>query len=245
MILTIDAGNSRTKWGVFDAGDKLITNGALDNSELQSLAQPLPAWLDCERIVISNVAGPALSEKISALLNPLGIPTRTITTRPAACGVRNAYTNPEQLGSDRWSALIAAWNQYRQPCIVATAGTALTVDALSGSGGFLGGLIVPGYRLMRQSLALTSTTLDQQQGTLQDFPTSTADALHSGALRALAGSVHSMCTLLRQHEGGEPLCILSGGDAAMLAGELHRPFAIVDNLVLQGLLLIERELEAP
>jgi type III pantothenate kinase len=245
MILAIDAGNSRTKWGVFDTDDKLIANGALDNSELQSLTQPLPAWLDCERIAISNVAGPALSENISALLKPLAIPMRTITAQAAACGVKNAYINPELLGSDRWAALIAAWNHYRQPCIVATAGTALTVDALSGSGDFLGGLIVPGYRLMRQSLALTSTALDQQRGALQDFPKSTADALHSGALRALAGAVHGMCTLLRQHEGGEPLCILSGGDAAMLSGELHRPCEIVDNLVLQGLLLIERELGVP
>lgn len=242
MILTVDAGNSRTKWGVFDAGGKLIANGTLDNSELQSLAQPLPAWLDCERVVISNVAGPAVSENISALLNPLAIPIRTITAQPAACGVRNAYTNPKQLGCDRWAALIAAWNHYRQPCIVATAGTALTVDALSASGVFLGGLIVPGYRLMRQSLALASTALDQPPGILQDFPATTADALHSGALRALAGSVHGMCTLLQQHEGGDPLCILSGGDAAMLAGGLHRPCEIVDNLVLQGLLLIEREL---
>ena len=240
MILAVDAGNSRTKWGVFDAGDTLIAHGALDNAELQSLAQPLAAWRDCQRVVISNVAGPALGEKLSALLNPLAIPMRTITVQPAACGVTNAYGKPEQLGSDRWASLIAAWNQYRQPCIVATAGTALTVDALSGSGVFLGGLIVPGYRLMRQSLALTSTALDQQQGTLQDFPTSTTDALHSGALRALAGAVHGMCTRLQQREGREPLCILSGGDVAMLAGELHRPFEIVDNLVLQGLLLIEK-----
>ena len=251
MILAIDAGNSRTKWGVFDAGGKLIAQGALDNSELQSLAQPLPAWRDCQSVVISNVAGPALGEKIGALLLPLAIPMRTITAQPASCGVTNTYVNPEQLGSDRWAALIAAWNQYRQPCIVATAGTALTVDALSGSGEFLGGMILPGIGLMQQSLLDSTAGIRESMGEWQDFPTSTANALYTAALTAAAGNVKGMAARLQRHSRAEPLVVVGGGDAKLLAECLlerivmTNKLVIADNLVLQGLLLIENELGTP
>src|SRR4051794_2109068 len=68
------------------------------------------------------------------------------------CGVRNYYEEASQLGSDRWAALIAAWQQQRQGCLVVDAGTATTIDALSDTGEFLGGIITPGVDLMQKAL---------------------------------------------------------------------------------------------
>ena len=66
------------------------------------------------------------------------------------CGVRNLYERPEQLGPDRWAALIAARALHSSgPALVVNAGTATTVDMLSGDGRFLGGSILPGVELMR------------------------------------------------------------------------------------------------
>jgi type III pantothenate kinase len=241
MIVAIDAGNTRTKWGVFDAAGKMVSHGAVDNNQLDRLAAESMLWKGCRRLVLSNVAGAFVADRIGALCNDLKLPLLTVTAKAAACGVTNGYAQPEQLGADRWAALIAAWNHYHVPCVVATAGTALTVDALSSKGEFLGGLIVPGWRMMQAALTSTAAGLTAQQGELQDFPRNTGDAMASGAWLAMAGAVERTCHAMQAREGMAPRCILSGGDAHQLLAALSSPARIADNLVLHGLWLIERE----
>ena len=249
MILAIDAGNSRLKWGVFNDVGELKAHGTCLNTELGSEA-PI-AWRACKRAVISNVAGEVVAEKLNTMLRPLGIPIRWVVASAQACSVKNSYTEPQQLGADRWAALIAAWRHYHVPCIVVNAGTALTVDALGvdkivGHGIFLGGLILPGFNLMQMSLAQGTAGIRALAGSSQNFPINTGDALYTGALSATVGAVESMIIKLQQREGQLPRCVLSGGDATQLAealkgSKLANNVAIADNLVLQGLLELERE----
>src|SRR5438552_2277587 len=73
---------------------------------------------------------------------------------------RSAPCNPAQLGCDRFASLIGAHALFPgQPLIVATCGTATTVDALSADGLFLGGMILPGLGLMASSLARNTAQL--------------------------------------------------------------------------------------
>jgi type III pantothenate kinase len=240
MILAIDAGNTRTKWGLFGASGEMVAQGTLDNSQLGQLVQDSVAWVGCRRAVLSNVAGKAVELQLQTLLDAWQLPALWVKSEAAACGVINRYVRPEQLGTDRWAALIAAWNLYRQPCIVATAGTALTVDALSAQGEFLGGLILPGKALMHESLAYGTEALTVGQGRSCDFPSRTEDAIVSGIAFAMAGAVERQCAKLERREG-DVRCMLSGGDGQWLAAVLPRSVEIVDNLVLNGLYLIERE----
>jgi type III pantothenate kinase len=254
MILAIDAGNSRTKWAVFDDTEQpdraLKMQGMFINAELAQAATPA-VWKACEQAVISNVAGGAVTQSLHAMLQPLAIAMHTVTPAVHGCDVHNGYTDPQQLGSDRWSATVAAWQRYRAPCIIANAGTALTIDALgvdqeATQGIFLGGLILPGFRLMQQSLVQGTAGLTEMAGSLKEFPAATGDGLHTGALSAMAGAVLSMMLKLQRREGHVPYCLLSGGDAPLLAEAMttQAEFAfspiIVDNLVLHGLLLIGR-----
>jgi len=249
VILTIDAGNSRLKWGVFDSTGELRTHGTCPNAELGS--EVPVAWHACKRAVISNVASEVIAEKLNVLLRPLDIPMHWVVASAQACGVKNSYTNPQQLGADRWAALIAAWQHYHAPCIVVNAGTALTVDALgvdkiAGHGIFLGGLIVPGFNLTQMSLTHATAVIKGLSGSSQNFPTNTGDALYTGALSAMVGAVESMLIKLQQREAQSPRCVVSGGDATLLAealkgSEVANNVVIADNLVLQGLLELERE----
>jgi type III pantothenate kinase len=249
LILAIDAGNSRVKWGVLDSAGELKAHGVISNSTLSRT--PIPAdWQQCTRAIISNVAGESIAACISSLLEPLDIPANWIKASAQACEVINSYQFPERLGTDRWAALIAAWHQYRAPCVVVNAGTALTVDALGanrdGQGIFLGGFIVPGLRLMEQSLVSATADINHTNGALQYFPTTTGDAIYTGALSAMAGAVNSMLIKLALNAGQQPYCILSGGDASLLHDMLIRyqveNIVIAENLVLQGLQLLEKEM---
>jgi type III pantothenate kinase len=64
--------------------------------------------------------------------------------------------------------------------------------------------------------------------------------VQTGTLTAMAGAVQHMAALLEIREGRPPQCLLSGGDAELLAAALPRPSLIVPNLVLLGLFLLEK-----
>jgi type III pantothenate kinase len=235
-ILAIDAGNTRIKWGL--AQDRrwlLLSSVATAESNAMAGALDGVGRLDC--IIVSNVAGAEVARHLETALAPLQISPRWIRGEAQQCGVRSSYADPAQLGSDRWAALIAARHLFGGPCVVANAGTSLTVDALSGEGLFLGGLIVPGMTLMQSALASNTAQLDVRQGDFSYFPNNTADAILSGAVHALTGAIERMVRFMAEAEG-EPLVALSGGDAHVLAPRLNARVEVVDNLVLVGLLCV-------
>ena len=65
----------------------------------------------------------------------------------------------------------------------------MTIDALTADGEFLGGLILPGPELMAEALATGTAGLPRQPGQFEVFPTSTANAIFSGALQAVCGAI--------------------------------------------------------
>jgi len=147
------------------------------------------------------------------------------------CGVSSRYERPEQLGPDRWAALVAARAVHTGPCLVVNAGTATTIDMLSADGLFLGGAISPGIDLMRFVLHEHTGRLPIQEGSFRDAPRNTLDAIETGCRHAQAGAVERMHRAM----GGNPLCIVSGGAGRPLLDLLPLPSRYIENLVLDGL----------
>ena len=228
MLLCLDAGNTRLKFGLFDGGRWLLQD-ALDYAAFDELPARLPA--SPTRIVACNVAGQAVRQRIEALAGKLGLPLTWLCSTAAACGVTNSYDTPEQLGADRWAALIGARALHGGACVVAVAGTATTIDALDASGRFRGGLILPGLALMRAALAGNTADLPHADGHFRALPTNPHDAIARGALHATLGAIARMRATL----GADVACLLSGGAAAELAPHLEPPQRPIDNLVLEGL----------
>lgn len=236
-ILAVDAGNTRVKWGVHD-GAKWTQQGAVPTVESERLRDELPR---ADAAVIANVAGERVREVLSAALARAGTEARWVVSATEQCGVRSSYAEPARLGPDRWAALIAARHLHEGACVVVNAGTTMTVDALSADSIFLGGFIVPGYALMREALAGNTAHLALREGAFSFFPDNTGDAIASGALNALAGAIDRMCRYVVETGDSEPLVVLSGGNAALLAPRLNGRVQVVDNLVLEGLMRIGRE----
>lgn len=239
MILAIDAGNSRIKWGVHDG--RWLEQGVLAHDRLPDLTEHLQPYATLRQAVVCNVAGTSVEAAIRAMLEQAGIAGLWVTAQARSNGVSNGYTDPAQLGSDRWAALVAAWHLKRSACVVASAGTALTIDALSSRGEFLGGMILPGFAMMQQALLANTAGVSAVKGSFVDFPATTGDAVHSGALQAMAGAVVRMLDTLEKRERSKPHLLLAGGDAPALQAALSGAGEIVDNLVLEGLVLIAGE----
>jgi len=242
-ILAIDAGNSRIKWGVHEDGS-WRAQGWLATARAARLAR---AWASLEApdsALAANVAGARVARAIVAASSRIGRRVRFIASAAAQCGVRNAYAEPRQLGPDRWAALIGARAIHAGPCVVVSAGTTLTVDALDAEGVFLGGMIVPGMELMRDALTRNTAALRPRAGRFAFFPARTADAIESGAINALAGAVERMLRFMREAGQVEALTVVSGGAAPLIARQLNGAVEVVDNLVLEGLVRIALEKKA-
>jgi type III pantothenate kinase len=235
-VLLLDMGNSRCKWALVKNGI-WVHQGVVGNTEWLALQHALSVLPSPTRILVSNVAGEAMAQRLRSVCAVWGRPLEFVTARTEQCGVRNGYEQPERLGSDRWAALIAAWSQVQGACLVVNCGTATTVDALSDQGEFPGGLILPGAGLMQHSLATNTAQLLAEQGVLRDFPRNTADAIHSGMLRATLGAIRHQFDLLASRYG-TVRCLLSGGAAGVIQPHLDVPSERMDNLVLMGLQII-------
>ncbi|MDR8936760.1 type III pantothenate kinase [Burkholderia multivorans] len=250
--LLIDAGNSRIKWALADAQRTLVRTGAFGHTrdggadpDWADLPRPRGAW-------ISNVAGADVGARLDALLDAHwpGLPRTTIRSRPAQCGVTNGYTTPEQLGSDRWAGLIGARAAFPdEHLLIATFGTATTLEALRADGRFTGGLIAPGWALMMRALGthtaqLPTLTTDIASGLLADaqaqpFQVDTPRSLSAGCLYAQAGLIE------RAWRDLAPVrLVLAGGAADEIARALTLPHTRHDALILSGLALIAAEASA-
>lgn len=230
MILCIDCGNTRLKWGLLTPVG-WHAYGALGLAQIDNLRAALIDQPPFNRVIGCNVAGPENAQRIAAQLN---VPAEWVVPRQAQCGVRNGYKQSLQLGADRWVALIAARGLHTGACLVVNAGTATTIDVLEANGDFRGGLILPGLDLMRNALAHHTADLPLAQADHAHIPIDTDAAIISGALEATAGAIERMYARLSR----PAICLLSGGAAAKLAPLLQIPVRNTDDLVLRGLACI-------
>jgi type III pantothenate kinase len=259
-FLLIDAGNSRIKWSVVTQTGETLQGGAFEHAvadlpDWSTIPTPASAW-------ISNVAGSGVAERITGLLDARwsGLTRTFVRAQAQQSGVTNGYSEPASLGSDRWCGMIGAHAAYPgENLLIATFGTATTLEALLADGTFTGGLIAPGWQLMMQSLGNHTAQLpflvpDTARSALTAstgmFATDTRAALSTGCLLAQAGLIERAWHDLRaqlhnghnEHDGQNDFrLILSGGAASEVAAALMVPHTRHDSLVLAGLALIARE----
>lgn len=230
MMLLIDAGNSRLKWGLRENG-RWVGQGVLDYDALDTLPT---LWSHAPaRCLIANVAGRAQGERLVALLAQHGVAAHFLRASREAGGVTNHYRDPAQLGVDRWAALIGARGLHQGAALVVCAGTATTIDVLDDKGIFQGGCILPGLDLMKQSLAAGTANLPLAEADFQALPRSTDEAIVAGCLAAQAGAIAQLWPQVENLPGA--VVILSGGAASLIAPRLACPLREIPNLVLEGL----------
>ena len=233
MILAIDSGNTRLKWGLHD-GKAWRSTGAAPVADIASLKADWKKIAAPDKIVAANVAGDSARRQLEGVFLRWPVEPVWVQSKRRECGVTNGYSEPEQLGADRWAALIGAWSIVRGPCLVVMAGTATTADILRAGGAFAGGAIFPGFDLMKQSLARRTAALPLVGGDFSEEPRNTADAIETGCVLAQAGAIER----LFENLGPDAICVLSGGAAERIAPRLRIPARVVDNLVLEGLVRI-------
>ncbi|MBG7620881.1 type III pantothenate kinase [Herbaspirillum sp. AP02] len=253
MMLLVDAGNTRIKWALSGPDSALpggwLQQGAVERAEVATLLQAWSAVVAPAagmQVCVSNVAGPALRASLQAVLQEAFGPRVIVewfASTAERAGVRNGYRHPGQLGCDRFAAAIGARALFPdEELLVATCGTATTIDVLSAAGVFEGGMILPGFGTMATSLALNTAQLPRIDGAAppeQVFADNTVDAIVSGCIAAQVGAIeHALMQRRLARPQAKLRCLLAGGAGRLLAPYLNlgaTPLEKVDNLVLLGL----------
>jgi len=247
-LIAVDVGNSRLKFGRFDSFngqplptpsrtfevapdgslDEAISSLAIDGAEtlhwrIASVSRPcstrLLDWLR-ERRAVENVR----------LLASFDLPLTVELDRP------------DMVGIDRLLGAVAA-NRLREdgrPAVIVDLGTAITVDAVSAAGAFLGGAILPGIGMSARALhhftdllpLLDMTTLAQSPPPLG---TSTAAAMQAGLFWGAVGAARRLVELYGEALRADPHVILTGGAAPSVAPLISDSAVYAPHLTLAGI----------
>lgn len=200
--LLIDQGNSRVKW-IGAVWHAMAENWSLDVTTFgEGDAQALGSALDSgalfppQEVLLCSVAPEESMRALEEIIaDRTAAPLVRLAAQAETCGIRNGYRAPEQLGADRWMAVVGAARHHGTPVVVMDLGTASTLDAVDERGRHLGGLILPGPRTMLDSLS-GRTALDtgfdtaNRAGRKAGEPqVATPAAIEGGILAAQAGAL--------------------------------------------------------
>jgi type III pantothenate kinase len=256
MLLVIDVGNTNTALGVFEKTElrahwRLTTKREQTADEYGILIRNLfdlegLGHGDITGIMIASVVPPLnwlleeMAQKYFAL--------RAVFLEPGTrTGMAIHYDNPQEVGADRIANGVAAYQKYGGPCVVVDFGTAITFDAISEKGEYLGGVICPGLGVSAEALFARAARLPRVEIREPErvIGTNTVASIQSGLFYGAVGLLDGVLDRLVAVLGRETHVVATGGQAPLVAAASRYKPPVDAWLTLDGLRIIyERNLAA-
>lgn len=251
MLLVVDVGNTQTHFGVVRMPEGLVEHWRFATVR-QSTSDQLGAALtnllalrgfkfeDVDTSIVSSTV-PQLSAQWTAMAERYLGHQMLVVGPTIRTGMAIRIDNPREVGADRLVNAVAAYDRVRDTCIVVDFGTAITYDAVSAAGEYLGGIISPGAEISIEALTERAAKLPRVE--LAEprslIGKSTVDAIRSGIVYGFAGQVDGIVRRMREELGDTTKVIATGGLAPALVPFVRETIDEVDDLLtLTGLRLI-------
>lgn len=249
MLLAIDIGNTNIKFGVYTAAH-LITHWRVATERLK-LADEYAALVTtlCQMngLDIAQIDGCA----IACVVPPLSGQFRELAQRylkvdpiivgpETRTGLRYQIDTPHDLGADRVTNSLAAYQRYGGPVIAIAFGTATAFDVISADGTYIGGAIAPGISISADALFRSAARLFQIELVRppQVIGKNTVHYMQSGLIHGYAGLVEGLVTRMQHELGSACTVVATGGLADIIAAETTAITVVEPYLTLEGLRLI-------
>ncbi|NLE65299.1 MAG: type III pantothenate kinase [Elusimicrobia bacterium] len=247
MVLGIDIGNSTIAFG-FSKGEKVVRTVKLEHEPQSKLFRPklwnfLESVASCEkieRVVICSVVPSSTKVLARKVRRILGIGAEVVG-EDIVVPIVNKYKSPRQVGQDRLLCAFAAREIYGAPVIVIDLGTAITFDAVSKKGEYLGGAIIPGLRLSAEALFQKTELLPRTRiaEPKKVIGRSTEESIQSGLFYGYGALCDGMISRLTSSLPGREKVVMTGGYAEILRKYTIHPVTAVDqDLIFQGMALL-------
>jgi len=208
------------------------------DNQLLSVGWLSEHWRAYNRIILASVAKEAYVSRIKDWALENNVSFEHVKTSAAAYGLNNGYEKPEQLGVDRWLALLGAKKLYpNQSCLIVDAGTATTIDFIDEQGVHGGGWILAGVETLFKSIQQVTENVSGNDIVVEAlaFGKSTNANLSHGAWAATVGMINQAKYLLAKKGKSINKIILCGGNSAHLASLLEIDVEYQPKLVFHGL----------
>lgn len=249
MLLVVDIGNTQTHLGAFQNGSllehwRLATERDSTADELASAYTNLLAlrnlsFGDIDDVILSSTVPKIVPEYIEMTERYLG--EQCLVVGPGMkTGMPIRVENPRELGADRLVNAVAAYDRLGGPCVVVDFGTAITFDAISVNGEYLGGIIAPGVEISLGALTERAAKLPQVELTEPErlIGRTTLEAIQSGVIYGFAAQIDGIVERMREELGDELQVIATGGLSGHIVPFCDSVELIDDMLTLTGLRLI-------
>jgi type III pantothenate kinase len=254
MLLVVDVGNTQTHFGVFREGQDEIAEHWRFATVRESTGDELAAALsnllglrglsfaDVDSSIVSSTV-PQLSEQWTQVADRYLGHSMLVVSPAIKTGMPIRIDNPHEVGADRLVNAVSAYDRVQDTCIVVDFGTAITYDAVSAAGEYLGGIISPGAEISIEALSERAAKLPKVE--LAEprslIGKSTVDAIRSGIAYGFAGQVEGIVRRMRGELGEDAKAIATGGLARVVVPFIQETIDEVDELLtLIGLRLIWR-----
>jgi type III pantothenate kinase len=251
MVAAVDIGNSSINIGFFQEARLLVLK--IDTHPLRESGAYVLMIRDFLRqnnlekrgfgVIISSVVRthtPVFEDVFGRLSMVSGGKDLMTVSPKMKTDLNFKIDSPEELGTDRLAAAVAAFKEYGGPVAVVDCGTATTISAVDGSANFVGGAIMPGLELMGSSLARGTSKLPGIDLTEphRALGKDTGECIASGLFYGTAGAVERILTEIEKEEGFRLSVVVTGGRGKALKNFLVRPHHYNPALVLEGLKIL-------
>ena len=242
-LLAVDVGNTSTAVGLWSDGRvgrvKHCDGGFAEASAAATalLARRPDAVAYCSVV-------PREDRKWRSLAKKCGVELRQVSCKcfdHGAAGMEIDYPKPETIGADRLADAAGAVARYGAPVMVMDFGTALTAAVVTRDRVWRGGVIAPGFPLMRDYLFERTASLPRMKlggGRAPRIGRSTEEAMRFGALVGYRGMVREIASELRRNFQEDFKLVATGGFARWVLADLDLPFTVDPTLTLYGVGLI-------
>jgi type III pantothenate kinase len=227
-VLALDIGNTRIKGLSFEEGRK---KNRFHWKDWGAFAD----WTHEQKREWSVVAGSVGLKELSTEMLSDHIQFYQASTQWSV-PVKLNYKTPESLGIDRLAAVVAAWEQFGEACLIFDIGTCMTIDFVDHEGVYHGGNIAPGWKMRLRAMHEMTSNLPfaEADPTISLIGVSTNSALQAGAFHGILLEIKAYVATLKQRTELINV-ILTGGDANEFAKKLKMEIFALPDLVFEGL----------
>lgn len=250
MLIGIDIGNTDMTFGIFQ-GETLCDTFRM-RSKVSRTSDEYGMFIldelqykgykkeDVNAVIVASVV-PAVNHSLTSGIIKYFDLKPIIVGAGIRTGIKIKTMNPQLTGADRIVDAVAAYEIYGGPVIVTDFGTATTVDLVTDSGEFVGGVIVPGINTAAKELSLQAAKLPEFEirKTEKVIGKDTVTSMQAGLVYGYIGQMEYIIRKMKEESGYDDVTVVAtGGLGKMIADETDCINLYDRDLTLKGLRII-------